>query len=798
MSAVGLAAALLPGAGAFALYLLLAGALLALCYRFLRRFSLAAAVALVVLPLAFPGPALLSGRIYAPLDLHYRSMPLKALRQELEVGEERSVARFDVAFEMIPARKATRYAIKNGQWPLLNPFILSGDILAAAAQPAAFHPVNLLSYLLPLGPSLTFVAAATLLLTILCAFFFLREIGCREVTAVLGGAAWTFSGFQIWWIGWPHALTFAVFPLLLLAVRRVVRSPGIGSATLLTVTFVLMLLAGHPESVFHCVVVGAMYGLWELVIVRPERPVAVVSAAVGAGCAALLLSAVYLLPFLEAVPQTAQYKMRRSMTTEYGRHSVDWATAAQRIASAPVSFAFGEPRDEASRSVRTTDPRWYVGSAMWALAFFGLSRGRWRGRWLFAVLAVLGFLLYVDTPVVTDLLAQVPLFDLAVNHRLVFLTAFAISVLAALGAEAWAENPREHQVSWIAVATLGALGLGIVLFLGRLRAAGFTDGDIAWHSLLECAPVAVVAALLWRARSVRLVLVLLVALLTAQRVLEASTVNRSFEPRHLAPTVREIAVLPHDSALYRVTGVGSSLAPNVAALYELEDARGVSAMTNALYFQTYKLWARHLPGAPHIARIDDLSRPFLSFLNVRFAIADSRMPRGGWSVVALGDGFSVLENPNVLDRAFVPTRIRFVPPGLRVVQEMKRETDFSRRAWIEDDVGEAREVENGRGHVTVRRDGVDFHLEVEMEQEGWVVVSQTFWKGWRARVAGRELELRPANHAFLGFHLPAGRHQVELVYRPASFVLGLWVSGMTAVAAAAFLVGASRRRGGAG
>lgn len=59
-----------------------------------------------------------------------------------------------------------------------------------------------------------------------------------------------------------------------------------------------------------------------------------------------------------------------------------------------------------------------------------------------------------------------------------------------------------------------------------------------------------------------------------------------------------------------------------------------------------------------------------------------------------------------------------------------------------------------------------------MEDTGWVVVSETAWRGWRARSGGEELPLAFANRGFVGFHLPAGRHRVELVYRPGSFVVG--------------------------
>ena len=74
-----------------------------------------------------------------------------------------------------------------------------------------------------------------------------------------------------------------------------------------------------------------------------------------------------------------------------------------------------------------------------------------------------------------------------------------------------------------------------------------------------------------------------------------------------------------------------------------------------------------------------------------------------------------------------------------------------------------------------------------MEGDGWIVVSTTAWKGWRAYVDGRRVETRFANHAFLGIFVPKGNHRVTLDYLPASFTQGRNLSLATlAVIAAAF------------
>src|SRR5262249_25552472 len=155
------------------------------------------------------------------------------------------------------------YAIHQGEWPLWNPFILCGDPLAGSGQPAPYDPVHVVALLLPLPLALTFGAAAQLFLAALAAFLYLRDLGCRELPAVLGAAGWAFSSFVAFWLEWPLGATVSLVPLLALAARRIVHQPGWPSSLLLTAALTSALLAGHPESAVHAIFLGAALGLAE-------------------------------------------------------------------------------------------------------------------------------------------------------------------------------------------------------------------------------------------------------------------------------------------------------------------------------------------------------------------------------------------------------------------------------------------------------------------------------------------------------------------------------------------------------
>jgi hypothetical protein len=72
-------------------------------------------------------------------------------------------------------------------------------------------------------------------------------------------------------------------------------------------------------------------------------------------------------------------------------------------------------------------------------------------------------------------------------------------------------------------------------------------------------------------------------------------------------------------------------------------------------------------------------------------------------------------------------------------------------------------------------------VAVDAAGAGLLVVTDTFFPGWHARLDGAPVPIVRADFAFRAVHVPAGRHRVELRYSPASFHLGLAVAGASLV-----------------
>jgi len=67
-------------------------------------------------------------------------------------------------------------------------------------------------------------------------------------------------------------------------------------------------------------------------------------------------------------------------------------------------------------------------------------------------------------------------------------------------------------------------------------------------------------------------------------------------------------------------------------------------------------------------------------------------------------------------------------------------------------------------------------IEVGLDRNGYLVLSDTYYPGWRAYVDGEEKEILRANYIFRAVPLESGQHTVLFKYNPPSFKVGLAIS----------------------
>ena len=763
-----------------------------LANRFVKRIRLPVAVLLSLAPLLLTGKAMLTAGVYAPLDIAYQAHPLAAHREEMGIDETRTPILGDVVYQEIPWRKAAREAMKNGRLPLWNRFQLAGEPLLAVQQPAVLHPSTWIGFLLPLAQAWTFEMSFRHFLALLAMYLFLRELGCREMAALLGAVGWGFSDYLVFFAGYPLSPAAAPFPLLLLGLRRLAREPDRVAVGIIVVALLLNVTSGHPETLLHAVAGAGVYFLFDLAFTERRRRSKALGLSLVAGAITLGLSAVLLLPLVEALPHTAEHAMRNAVYAHADK-SASLAEGLRRSTQDVVPYAFGVS-GHGRGAIGFGEPAAYAGAVLLPFALVGLASRR-RERWPLLVLTFLGLALWARLPVVTDAVAQIPLFDIGINERLVFLAAFGISALAGLGAQKLAEEESAFPLLLATFATLAA-----VLFLvGEVRPTLFRlemePGFLQARLLVQTVPLILLAGAatvaLFRRRATP-VLVLALVLAAAQRRVEAGGVYPTFPNRAFYPDLPVLDPIPR-AAPWRFTASSFLFIPNVSAMYELEDVRGYEAMTFQPLTETFPLWC--VPQPVWFNRVDDPTTPFLSFLNVRWVLMPaSQPPPAGWKTLAEGEGTRLVENPRVLPRAFAPRMVRQEKTDAEQRDAVLSLADFAEHGIVG---GPERGNWITNGPASVRIDSYrPQRLEIGVVAEEAAVVGTSIprWPGWKLELNGHPASLLAYNRAFLGFTVPKGRHRAVLQYRPDGFVAGAGISLATAVTCLVLMFATRRRR----
>lgn len=292
------------------------------------------------------------------------------------------------------------------------------------------------------------------------------------------------------------------------------------------------------------------------------------------------------------------------------------------------------------------------------------------------------------------------------------------------------------------------------------------------------------------------------------------------DPAAAPPVIR---FLRERAGYDRMMGDRKVLAPNYASVFGLYDVRHVDALavewfhgyvTTALETQPRPWWHtlwfigdpdRRAPqSAPAPTGVSPLEedlrarRRGYSLAGVRYIVA----PRGmdlNRAAATESDRFPlvydrevlVYENPAAFPRAFAVSRWESAPDAVAArARALTAEFDPRTSAVVEGTVA-------GSGHggvVNIAEYGAThLRLGVEMIGPGLIVLTDTFYPGWDARVDGRAARIHRVNGVFRGVFVEGGRHEIIMRFRPASQFWGLALSaaGLAAVIA---LVVVSRRR----
>jgi hypothetical protein len=132
-----------------------------------------------------------------------------------------------------------------------------------------------------------------------------------------------------------------------------------------------------------------------------------------------------------------------------------------------------------------------------------------------------------------------------------------------------------------------------------------------------------------------------------------------------------------------------------------------------------------------------------------------------------------------LPRAFLVNRFKVAPSSEAAFTALQADFDPASEAILEQEPGVLELAPSGEAHgqATIKsREENHVVVETESADDALLVLTDTYYPGWRAKVDGSDAEILRADYVFRAVVLPAGNHTVEFEFRPIGFLVGAALS----------------------
>ena len=682
-----------------------------------------------------------------------------------------------------------RESFWRGELPLWNPLSNCGTPFMAQWNTLVLYPFSLVYLLLPMPWSLNWFCLLHLLWAGLGMYLLARQWTRNGLAASVAGVGYVFGGVTMSSHIYPNYLvTLGWMPWVVWLVERAWREGG-RTIVLAALAGALQMLSGAPELILQTWLL--LLALWAGQLLLERRATTLwrfpLVVALVAG-----LTAAQLLPFFDLLAHSQRGPAYAGqLWTMPG-----WGWASFLV---PLFHCFATPQGVLVQAGQAFITSYYPGIGITAFALLALRHAPRRRAWLLAALGALSLVLALgETGLLYGWLRRgLPMLGITrFPIKFVYLPAFIAPLLAACALASLAGNgapslkTRGRQI----------LGLGLVVAVGMAALAAFawrhpspdevasvTIGSAASRAMF-LAGMLVATSLLararvaragWLARAALLALVWL-DLWTHTPVLAPVIGNVAYagdvaelrpKPRagqsRIMPTPRaEVLLLTRTLPNFVSDFLGSRLAlwSNLNVLEGVPKVNGAATLQLREQAEIEgKLYATATNAHPPLEAFLGVSHVSSPENPVEWIARTNYLP-----FITIGQRPIFVAPAETLRRLFSPA---FDPAGeVLLPPELKPALTAGRAesARVLSSVVEANRVE----------------AQVESAAPALMVVAQSYYHPWRASVDGRPAPLWRANHAFQALEVPAGRHQVRLVYVDERFRAGAVLSALTLTACA--------------
>ncbi|MDP2173686.1 MAG: YfhO family protein [Candidatus Cloacimonadaceae bacterium] len=192
-------------------------------------------------------------------------------------------------------------------------------------------------------------------------------------------------------------------------------------------------------------------------------------------------------------------------------------------------------------------------------------------------------------------------------------------------------------------------------------------------------------------------------------------------------------------------------------------------------------WIRYLRGVFE-GRGKETPTPVLDMLSTKYIVFPDSIPYVAFlnqidHAFASQTGLYIYKNKTALPRAWFVSGVQKVAPADSILSLMSIATFDPRRvAYVEEEIGGV-QAPDSASVVQTKAEMHELAYEVSTDKDAFLVLSEIYYPaGWKAYLGETEIPIHAANYALRGLKIPAGKHQLRLVFAPDSYKQGVRLS----------------------
>jgi hypothetical protein len=188
-------------------------------------------------------------------------------------------------------------------------------------------------------------------------------------------------------------------------------------------------------------------------------------------------------------------------------------------------------------------------------------------------------------------------------------------------------------------------------------------------------------------------------------------------------------------------------------------------------------------------------------MNIKYVVtSNDRVLKSPFRHVYIDNEYRVYENTEVFPRAFAVHQSLLLNKEEDILSAIRDNDVPLDKVVILEENPEDRLIlpsSNNTYHSIARIEEYEPHsvvVSVDMKADGYLVLSDCYFKGWRVYVDGRRDKIYRADYIFRAVALKKGEHKLHFVYKPFSVKLGLIFNSLSFLLIVCIFIMTRRRR----